>query len=277
MMNSYKVDLHMHTNFSDGHLNPFQLIAKAKEAGLKVISITDHDNINALHEAIRFGKEMGVTVIPGVEISADLDGLEVHILGYFIDYKNPFLKEYLYELREKRMQRAEKICHKLNELGSHINVDSIATVGEKEISIGRPHIAVALNQEGFVNSYYEAFIKYIGDGKPAFIKKPNPSTTEVIDLISNLGGLSFIAHPGKVIRDETLMNLINNGIDGIEAVHPSHSKEDEEYFSTIASEYFLLTSGGSDYHGGIKNDHRNFGKFFITEKEIINMRRRLFN
>jgi predicted metal-dependent phosphoesterase TrpH len=275
-MNSYKVDLHMHTNYSDGNLNPFQLIVKAKEAGLKVISITDHDNVNALHEAIRFGKEMGVIVIPGVEISADLDGQEIHILGYFIDYENSDLKDYLVTLRAERLKRVEKMCIKLNELGSHIKAETLIVEDENEISIGRPHVAAALSQEGFVGSYYEAFIKYIGDGKPAYIKKPNPTYIEVISLISGLGGLSFIAHPGKIVREELLFKLINAGIDGIEVIHPAHSKEDIQYFSEIASEHFLLTSGGSDFHGGLKNDQKNFGNFCISDKEIINMKRRLF-
>lgn len=276
-MNSFKADLHMHTSFSDGRLSPQQLIDMSVTAGLSVISITDHDNVNALREGINYGTEKGVQVIPGVEISADLNGQEIHILGYFIDYKNQKFLDFLSAIRLGRIQRNEQIVQKLNDLGSKIEFNSILEKVSAETSIGRPHIAVELSEEGFVNSYYEAFFKYIGDGKPAYVKKPSPLSKDVIKLISELGGLSFIAHPSKMVRNECLLELIKDGIDGIEVIHPSHSKEDIDYFNTIASENFLLTSGGSDFHGGPKNDHKNFGNFSVTMNEIVNMRRRLFN
>ncbi|MBP9191341.1 MAG: PHP domain-containing protein [Ignavibacteria bacterium] len=276
-MKSVKADLHLHTNYSDGKLTPFQLIDLSIKSGLSIISITDHDNVNALEQAVEYGNQKGIQVIPGVEISADLDDQEVHILGYFIDYKNQKMLEFLSASRELRINRNEKIVRKLNEMGSNINFNDIRVKAGAKTSIGRPHIAMELNEEGFVNSYYDAFIKYIGDGKPAFVKKPNPKSAEVIKIISEMGGLSFIAHPGKLVRDGLLMRLIQEGLDGIEIIHPSHSKEDIEYFSAMAAEHFLLTSGGSDYHGGVKNDGKNFGKFCITQEEIINMKRRLFS
>lgn len=275
-MDSIKVDLHLHTNYSDGKLSPQQLIDAAKKSGLSIISITDHDNINAIEEAIRYGKTKGIQVIPGVEISADIGEQEIHILGYFIDYQNKKLLDFLTSSRQKRLLRNEKIVEKLNSMGSRIKFNSILLKAGLNTSIGRPHIAMELNEEGFVNSYYDAFIKYIGDGKPAYVKKPNPSVAEVTKLISEMGGLSFIAHPGRSVRDELLLRLIDDGVDGIETIHPSHSKEDVEYFSTVAAEHFLLTSGGSDFHGGAKNDGKNFGKYFVSLNEIINMKRRLF-
>ncbi|HMQ67995.1 MAG TPA: PHP domain-containing protein [Ignavibacteria bacterium] len=275
-MKSVKADLHLHTNYSDGNLSPIQLIDLSKKYGISVISITDHDNVNALEEAIIYGNQNGIQVIPGVEISADLDKQEVHILGYFIDYKDKRLLEFLSASRNLRIRRNEKIVRKLNEMGSTISFNDIKVKAGEMTSIGRPHIAMELNEEGFVKSYYDAFIKYIGDGKPAFVKKPNPKSSEVIRIISEMGGLSFIAHPGKLVRDELLISLIQEGLDGIEIIHPSHSKSDIEYFSKMAAEHFLLTSGGSDYHGGVKNDGRNFGNYCISMDEIINMKRRLF-
>lgn len=276
-MKPVKVDLHVHTNFSDGRLSPVQLIDLSKKTGLTVISITDHDNVNALEIAIQYGNQQGVQVIPGVEISADLNDQEVHILGYFIDYRNQKMLDFLSASRELRINRNEKIVKKLNALGSKIEFNNIREKAGSKTSIGRPHIAMELNEEGFVSSYFDAFIKYIGDGKPAFVKKPNPKSSEVIKIISEMGGLSFIAHPGKMIRDEILVSLINEGLDGIEIIHPSHSKEDIEYFTKMAADHFLLTSGGSDFHGGVKNDGKNFGKYYISMDEIINMKRRLFN
>jgi predicted metal-dependent phosphoesterase TrpH len=276
-MTSVKADLHMHTNYSDGRLSPIQLIDLSKKSGITIISITDHDNVNGIEEAINYGNDLGIQVIPGVEISADIDDQEVHILGYFMDFRNKKFLDFLSASRKLRLQRNEKIVEKLNTMGSSINFDSIKIKAGENTSIGRPHIAMELSEEGFVNSYYDAFIKYIGDGKPAFVKKPNPKSSEVIKIISESGGLSFIAHPGRLVRDEMLLRLIQEGLDGIEVIHPSHTKEDIEYFSKTAAECFLLTSGGSDYHGGIKNDGKNFGKYFCSMNEVINMKRRLFN
>ncbi|MCY7360568.1 MAG: PHP domain-containing protein, partial [Ignavibacteria bacterium] len=230
-----KADLHTHTNYSDGNFTPHQLIDLALKAGLSVISITDHDNVNGLNEAVNYGNEKGLQIIPGVEISADLNGQEIHILGYFIDYNNNKFLEFLSSLRQNRILRNEKIVEKLNELGSKINFESIMGKVSADTSIGRPHIAMELNEEGFVSSYYDAFIKYIGDGKPAFIKKPNPSSVDVIKMISDVGGLSFIAHPGRIVRDKLLLELIGQGLDGIEIIHPSHSKDDIKYYSTVAA------------------------------------------
>lgn len=276
-MITFKADLHLHTNYSDGKFTPAQLIDLAKKSGISVISITDHDNVNGISEAIQHGSENGVQVIPGVEISADLGEQEVHILGYFIDHKNKTLLDFLSTSRRLRINRNEKIVRKLQDLGSKIEFSSIREKAGVNTSIGRPHIAMELNEEGFVKSYYDAFIKYIGDGKPAYVRKPNPPALEVIKLISEMGGLSFIAHPGRIVRDELLVRMIREGIDGIETIHPSHSKEDIDYFNSMAAEHFLLTSGGSDFHGGIKNDGKNFGKFFVSSNEVLNMKRRLFH
>jgi len=276
-MKYLKADLHMHTSYSDGKFSPQQLIDLSKKCGLDIISITDHDNVNAVSQAISYGNEKGIQVIPGVEISADVNEQEVHILGYFINHKNKKFLEFLSSLREKRLQRNERIVEKLNDLGSKIKFNSIIGKVGIDTSVGRPHIAMELSEEGFVNSYYEAFMKYIGDGKPAYVKKPNPPAKEVIKLISELGGLSFIAHPGKIIRDVFLTELIAYGLDGIETVHPSHSKDDINYFTSAAAENFLLTSGGSDFHGGVKNDQKNFGNYYVSNNEIVNMKRRLFN
>ena len=271
-----KADLHTHTNFSDGSLKPSQLIDLSYNSGIRILSITDHDNVFALNEAIRRGKEIGVQVIPGVELSADFNEREIHILGYFIDHTNKKLLDFLNTLRKKRVVRTNQIIEKLNELGCKINLNSDYNLNNN-ISIGRPHIAIKLVKEGCAASYNDAFIKYLGDDKPAYVKKPNPSSKEIINLISETGGLSFLAHPGKNFRDESLQELIDLGIDGIETIHPSHSEQDTEFFNNIASENFLLTSGGSDFHGGMKNDQKNFGKYFVTNNELINMKRRLFN
>jgi len=275
-LTNYKADLHLHTNYSDGVLSPSKLIDLAKKNDLSVISITDHDNVNGIEEAIEYGNSVGIQVIPGVEISADIDDNEIHILGYFIDHKNPEFLDFLKNSRQMRIERNEKIVNKLNDLGSKINFDNILKKVGSQTSLGRPHIAMELYDEGFVKTYYEAFFKYIGDDKTAYVRKSNPDAKEVIEMISKCKGLSFIAHPGKYIRDEKLLKLTEHGLDGIEVVHPSHDKESMAYFNKIISEKFLLSSGGSDFHGGIKNDSSCLGKFCISGTEIQNMKRRLF-
>ena len=272
-----KADLHTHTNYSDGACTPVELIHKAKAAGLTHLAITDHDNVDAIEEALQIGKESGVEIIPGVEISADHNGREVHILGYFFDYKNNELLDYLKNFRSERIKRAVKIVNKLNEMGIPLKIEDVLAKAKGEGSVGRPHIAQTMQDFKFTDNYYEAFNKYIGDGKQAYFKKPNIASKDAIKLIAKCGGLSFIAHPGKNIRESPLIELIEFGIDGIEVLHPSHSPADQGYFRTIAGQYFLLESGGSDYHGGNINDDSILGHYFINEQKITAMKNRLFS
>ena len=275
--NYIKADLHTHTNHSDGVYSPAELVKKAKDAGLNYLAITDHDNVDAVEEAILCGKEIGIEVIPGAEISADYKEREVHILAYFFDYKNAELLESLIKFRSERKTRAEKIVEKLNELKIPLKMEDVMFNVKGNGSIGRPHIAAALVDNKYSESYYEAFNKLIGNGKPAYVKKPNIEAKEAIKLISRCGGLSFVAHPGKNIREETLIELIESGIDGIEVLHPSHNASDITYFQNMTGQYFLLESGGSDFHGGKINDDSILGSYWISEKKINAMKSRLFS
>ncbi|MBI5471494.1 MAG: PHP domain-containing protein [Ignavibacteriae bacterium] len=269
-----KADLHMHTIHSDGVLTTRELMERAKNVGLTTISITDHDNTGALDEAFRLGAELGIDVITGLELSAALDEYDIHILGYLFDHTHPGLQEYLALYRQERLKRAERIVEKLNELNIPLKLETVlehAGAG----SVGRPHIANALLEKGLTGTYHEAFFKYIGYGKPAYEKKYQVSPREAIELIATAGGVSIIAHPGNMLEERVMVSLIKQGVDGIEVVHPSHTPERTVYYRGIANEYFLLTSGGSDFHGGRKNDHDVFGKYFISDEEVAVMRRRL--
>ncbi len=272
-----KADLHTHTHYSDGYHTPEELIQSAKSAGLTHLAITDHDNVDAIDEAIELASRYDIELIPGCEISAEHNGKETHILAYFIDHKNTELLEYLKNFRKERMKRAEKIVEKLNELGLAITIDDVMKQVKGNGSVGRPHIAVAMIECGFVNNYYDAFGKYIGDDKPAYVKKPNISTKDAIKLINRCGGLSFVAHPGRYLRhNNSLFEMIEFGVDGIEVVHPSHSDHDIEYYRDLSSQYFLLESGGSDFHGGRINDVSILGRYFVPEIKITAMKNRLF-
>jgi predicted metal-dependent phosphoesterase TrpH len=269
-----KADLHMHTTHSDGSLTTVELLQRVQQVGLTTIAITDHDNVAAIDEAIAIGNEIGVRVIPGVELSASLDGNDIHILGYFFDHKNRNLLEHLEFFRIERVKRAERIVEKLNDLNVPLKIESVMEQAGKG-SVGRPHIANAMVEEGLADTYHEAFTKYIGNGRPAYEKKYQVSPQAAIDLISSAGGLSVVAHPGTMIDEQVLLELIKDGVDGIEVIHPSHSPERVSHYRGIASEYFLLASGGSDFHGGKKNDYEALGRFTISESDVAVMQRRL--
>ncbi|HUI09929.1 MAG TPA: PHP domain-containing protein [Bacteroidota bacterium] len=269
-----KADLHLHTTYSDGALSPSELVDRARQAGLTAISITDHDHTGALGEALALGARAGIEVIPGVELSTMVGESDVHILGYFIDPGDARLQEYLALFRVERRKRAERIVRKLNGLNVPLTIDGVLRrAGDG--SVGRPHIATALVEEGLIGTYQEAFTRYIGFGKPAYEKKYMISPREAISMIAAAGGLSFIAHPSTFIEEGVLLDIIHAGIDGIEVVHPSHTPELVAHYRGIVGEYFLLASGGSDFHGGKRNDLDAFGRYTVSEAELTMMRRRL--
>ncbi len=269
-----KADLHLHTVYSDGALPAEILLQEAKLAGLSTVSITDHDHTGAIDDAIAAGGRLGIEVIPGVELSTSIGSMEVHLLGYFFDHRNRKLQDYLALFRAERLKRAERIVEKLNDLRIPLTLPAVLRQAGRG-SVGRPHIASALVEEGLIGSYHEAFLKYIGFGKPAYEEKYQISPRDAIGLIAGAGGLSFIAHPGNALEDEVLLRLIKEGVDGIEVIHPSHSMERVAHYRGIVSEYFLLASGGSDFHGGKKGDRDALGRYYISHVDVDIMRHRL--
>ncbi|RJP68392.1 MAG: PHP domain-containing protein [Ignavibacteriales bacterium] len=267
------VDLHLHTNRSDGFYSPSDIVFKAKKVGLDIISITDHDNLAGIEEATEIGKQIGIEIIPGVEISTDLEDREVHLLGYFIDINNDELQKYLSFFRQERFNRASRIVKKLNNQGINISFDHVVSLANNS-ALGRPHIATALVESGYVSNFYEAFDRFIGNNCPAFERKIHVSPQSALKLISDAGGLSFIAHPG-FIPERILMSLINYGLDGIEVLHPSHNPSQVKSYRGIVNEYCLLASGGSDFHGGKRDDENNFGKFKIPYSDFETMKKML--
>ncbi len=268
-----KVDLHTHTTFSDGFYSPEELIKKAKNAGIDVLGISDHDNIAAIKQATELGKKIGIDVIPGVEISSDIKDREIHILGYFFELDNSELERYLVFFREERLKRAERIVDKLKSLGLYLSINDVLDKA-KNSAVGRPHIAQAMFEKGLVSSYFEAFNKYIGNGCPAYERKVHLSPQSAFKIINDAGGLSFIAHPG-FMPESLLKELITAGVDGIEVIHPSHSSQQIRFYRGIVNEYFLLESGGSDFHGGEREDDNNLGKYFVNVSIVEAMQQRL--
>ncbi|MCU0342298.1 MAG: PHP domain-containing protein [Ignavibacterium sp.] len=270
---SGKIDLHMHTYFSDGQHSPEELILKAKEAGIDTVAVTDHDTVDGISEAIEAGKKYGVEVIPGLEISSDIRDREVHLLAYFFNPANKELEEYLKFFRAERIKRAMIIIQKLKQLGLVIELEDVMEIARNS-AVGRPHIAKALVRKGLVSNYFEAFSKYIGNGCPAYERKVHVSPRSAFKIISDAGGLSFIAHPGH-LPDVIMVELIEAGLDGIEVVHPSHLPHQVKHYRGIVDEYFLLESGGSDFHGGERNDYSNLGKYSVTYSKIEAMRKQI--
>ena len=268
-------DLHTHTTHSDGHLSPLELLRKAKAAGISILGIADHDSVGALDEAMEISRAIGIEIVPGMELSASSPDGEIHVLGYFMDYHSPELNEALSIFRQKRLDRVERIVGKLNRMKIPLTVESVLAEATGE-AVGRPHIASALVNNGHAANYHQAFSKYIGEGRPAFEKKAEFSPEDTIRLIADAGGLSFLVHPGRSVDESLLHHLIKSGLDGIEVYHPSHSPELVQYYKGIVNEYFLLESGGSDYHGGMKNDDNLLGRVGVPATVVDMMRRRLF-
>ena len=270
---TYWADLHLHTHASDGLYTPKQLVELAVEKGLCAIGITDHDAVRSIKPAIEEAESYNLEIIPGVELSTVDRQLDVHILGYFIDIKNKRMLHYIQLFQEERVRRAKKIVAKLYDLGMKLNLDLIMQNAGPG-SIGRPHIADALMEEGYVLSYDEAFYKFLGNNKPAYVPKYKISPSEGIELIQNAGGLSFLAHPGLDITTETIAGYIKLGLDGIEIRHPKHSQHKVNELYQFAIRHELLVSGGSDCHGNRKGQEM-MGLFNVPYQFVDDMKQKL--
>jgi predicted metal-dependent phosphoesterase TrpH len=244
------VDLHVHSTASDGKNQPAELIAKAAELGLKVISLTDHDSVEGIVPAIMAVKDYpDLTFIPGVEISTDLPDGEAHILGYFIDYKNPEFQKELEKFRDSRTGRGRRMVEKLNGLGINIDwarVQAIAGDG----AIGRPHVAQAMLEKGYIKTFEEAFDKYIGHGGPAYVEREKMTPQEAVQLILSAGGIPVLAHPFTVKEPEAMVKSLKKvGLMGIEAYYKDNTADTTQATLKLAQKYGLIATGGTDYHG----------------------------
>ncbi len=246
-------DLHSHSTFSDGRLTPSQLIDLAYRNGVRIFSMTDHDIVDGLPEAFEAAeRHPDFTLIPGIEMSTDVPGSEVHILGHFIDWHNePFLQR-LRTLQKSRLNRAHDMVKKLIELGKPITWERVqAFAGEG--AVGRPHIALALVEAGHVSTVSEAFDQYLGRNGPAYVERDRLSPEEVISLLLGVGGLATLAHPRELLATGTLEGLLGAlkeaGLTGMEVYYQDYLPEEVETFRALASKFGLIPLGGSDYHG----------------------------
>jgi 3',5'-nucleoside bisphosphate phosphatase len=246
-----KVDLHTHTTASDGIDPPEQVVNRAFERGIHTIAITDHDTTDGIEEALKAAESMdGMEVIPGIEISTLYNGQDIHILGYFIDYKDNIFQEKLKELQEVRKKRNIMMVEKLKELGIEITLEEVnKRKKHKGGNIGRPHMAEVMIEKGYVSSLREAMDKYLGRGKKAYVTPPRISPFEAVDIIKQAKGVPIVAHPGLYNDPDLILKLINYGIAGIEVYHSDHEKEVEDLYLKMAEDHNVLKTSGSDYHG----------------------------
>ena len=240
-------DLHLHTIFSDGTSTPAELIDTAKEIDLSCISVVDHDTVGGIEQVLEIARLRDIEVLAGIELTAELDSQEIHILGYLIDYKNKALRQKLEILQRNRIERIHKITQKLKIMGIALEPDAIFNLA-KQGTVGRLHIARAMLKEGLVNSTAEAFGKYIGDRCPAYVCGFRFTPKEAIRLIKDVGGIAVLAHPYS-IKKVSIPLLIEQGLEGLEAYYPEHTPFLVDSYLRLAQKYNLLITGGSDFHG----------------------------
>ena len=245
-----EIDLHLHSTASDGRFSPADIVRKAAERGLTFIALADHDTVAGIVPALTAAKAFPrLKVIPCVEISTDVPDGEVHVLGYFIDYTDPELAARLERMRRSRQGRAQGMISKLKDLGIHIEwqrVQEIAGSG----AIGRPHLALAMLEKGYITSIKEAFTRYIGRGGPAYVEREKMTAVEAVALIVRADGLPVLAHPFTVSDPESLViELKAVGLVGIEAYYNDYAADVIDQLVDLADRHNLITTGGSDYHG----------------------------
>ena len=245
-----QVDLHVHSTVSDGKYSPQAIIEKAATLGLTVVSLTDHDSVDGIIPAIKAVEAFPrLRLIPGVEISTDTSDGEVHILGYFIDYNSNALKAALERFRNSRVGRAKGMIARLAGLGIDIDWERIQELAG-EGSIGRPHIAWAMQERGYIASFEEAFDKYIGYNKPAYVERDKMTPSEAVELVLKSDGLPVLAHPFTTgDAEKTITELKQTGLAGIEAYYKDNTPEQTGMMLDMAERYSLLATGGSDFHG----------------------------
>jgi predicted metal-dependent phosphoesterase TrpH len=244
------VDLHIHTSASDGRFSPEDVVHKSVALGLSVIAICDHDTTGGIAPALKAARAFPqLRVIPGVEVSTQTTGSETHVLGYFIDFANPELRATLANLRHSRRGRARAMIAKLRTLGIHISWQRVKEIAGSG-SIGRPHIAQTMLENGYITSLKEAFTKYIGMGGPAYVERHKITPEEAVALIIKANGLPVLAHPTTVSDPEAMIaKLKAAGLVGMEVYYNGYSDDERDSLARLAGKYNLIATGGSDYHG----------------------------
>lgn len=283
-MNLYEkscVDLHVHSNKSDGSISPSDLISEARKKGLTAFALTDHDTVEGIEEAIKAAENADVRVIPGIELSTEYEGKDIHIVGLFIDKEQPAFRKKIQEFVDSRILRNQKMCQKLTEAGCPLTYEEL--VGEFPDSvITRAHYAQILLKKGYTKSLKEAFERYIGDRGPCFVPREKITPEDGIKLILSAKGIPVLAHPllykmGEERLQKLIDRLKNAGLQALEAIYSTYTPSEEKQMCELAKRNGLLISGGSDFHGNAKPGLEigtGYGKLYVPEEILCNLEKR---
>ncbi len=269
-----RIDLHSHSRASDGQYAPAELGEQIARAGVSVWSLSDHDTVAGLGAAAEAARQVGVRLVPGIELSAFLDRREIHLLGHFVDPEHPALRRFEDDLALHRRKRMHGIVARLAELGIHIRVPDIEKFGDGK-TIGRPHVARAILETGAVGSVKEAFDRFLGEGRPAYVQRFRLELDDAVRLVREAGGTVTVAHPGvsRLERGE-LVRLAAAGVVGIESHHPDHNPSVREKYLRLADELDLVPTAGSDYHGEAVSPDRRLGQVTMQPEDLARLEAR---
>jgi len=256
-----RADLHIHTTASDGVYTPSKVVLRAEEKGVQLLSVTDHDTLSGIAEAQKLSNERGIAFLPGVELSAGGEA-EVHVLGYGVNEKDARLNTFLDEMRQEREDRARRMLTLLEKLGMPLDADTLRT--RPQDAIGRPKIARAMIEKGYVKSVQEAFERYLGNGCPAYVPRRRVPVSEAVSLLRSVKAVPVLAHPCQIKlphaeRMREVEKWLDAGLRGIEIYHPSMSSEDRSFWLSYAVRHNLLVTGGSDFHA-LFDKHADIGE-----------------
>ena len=275
-----RVDLHLHTKASDGALRPEELVKAADLIGIRVMAVTDHDSVDGIAEAQTAASGLAIEVIPGIEISTNLDGDELHILGYLLDAGDPFLRKALRRLQEDRLAQAKAMVERLGALRCPLEWDRVMAIADGG-SVGRPHIAMALLERGYVASVNEAFSRFLKRGGPGYVEGPKLLPQEAVSLIREAHGVPSLAHPIIVGASDYHLDLprllpmmVEAGLEGIEVYYKGYTPEITASLLAVAGQYRLVPTGGSDFHGGGVVADAELGGVEVPWQTVENLRAR---
>lgn len=240
----------MHTTASDGRSSPEALIGEVSAAGCRTVAVTDHDTVAGVAAAREAAMRAGLSLVSGIEMTAVVDGTDVHILGYFIDIADAALGEFLRLQRERRRERVAAIADRLRQIAAPVDVAAILeTPADSGRAVGRPAVAQALVAAGHAADIAEAFNRFLAEGRPGYLPRVGPGPAEVIARLRAAGGISSLAHPGKLQRDHLIEPMIAAGLDAVEVYHSDHTVGDVVRYQALADRHGMMVTGGSDYHG----------------------------
>lgn len=262
-------DLHLHSTASDGQYTPRELVEMALAGGLEAMALTDHDSTEGVEQALEAARGTPLEVIPGVEISAEVGHQEAHLLGYYIDHHYPPLQKRLKAIREYRRCRAKRILEKLGRLGMPLRWERVTEIAGPG-SVGRPHIAQAMMEEGYISSSNEAFLAYIGRGRPAYVPRYKISPLKATQMILEAQGFPVVAHPLEVL--DLIPHLVAAGLVGLEAYYGQYSPEEVREVVSWTEKYGLIPTGGSDFHGQAVLETPSLGEVWVPEGSLRRLR-----